>query len=384
MKHPFNNPIHQPVPIRGLKITTNLRLHPEFLMAPRAFARQHEVDLADDVYPETSFKRNPDERGSRERLETSRSNIHIVRQGAIRLFAVRDAGGDWVRSIDLNPSLLLYAARRHLLSERDLLLSLDILRTQLAPLLADTHDARHIVPGLVHGEEPVAYWSQVDSEILLPGIQVPCLHGLSHPSTGPAEGVKDNRIQLGNKGDDCLIRFKKARWESSGADETQTVEGVRVRLILQGYELTDRFKPFGSIAAIKNIARLVAFSEQSVARAHQAMMSQLEGTFLPVPPEWRDRDQGKPVTHAKTLALASQLTSKPLGELLAMDEEIRHPSVSTSERLEKDLPVEVGRLMPVPVSTLFESAAYATQKPGWTPQPPRRIDPLIAEAYGWR
>jgi hypothetical protein len=361
-----------------------LRLHPDFCLEHRAFARQHGVDLADDVFPETDFREDPDNPDSDERLEKNQSNIHLVRHRAIRLLAVRDDCGDWVRSIDLNPSLLLYEAKRHLLSEGDLLLSLDILRSQVAPLLADPLDARHIVPGLFPDDEPVAYWSLVDSEFLLPGIQIPCLHRLSHPSTGPAEGAKNDRIQLGDKQDHFLIRFKKARWDYADLAGTQNVEGVRVRLILKGPEVAARFKQFGTTALIGDEKELVAFSERSVASVHQAMMSQLEGTYLPVPPEWKVSDQGKPVTHAKAIALLAKLTPIPLEELRAMDEEIRHPSKSTRKRLNKDVPEEVSRLMPVPVSTLFESAAYATQEPGWTPQPRGRIDPLIAETYGQR
>jgi hypothetical protein len=194
--------------------------------------------------------------------------------------------------------------------------------------------------------------------------------------------VKRDRIQLGDKEDDCLIRFKRARWEPEGPDGAETVEGVRVRLILKGPKLTAEFRPFGTTARIRDEEKLVAFSERSIHRVHQAVMSRLKGMCLPVPPEWRDRDHGKPITHAKTIALISQLTPIPLEELRGMDEEIRRPSKSTRKRLNKEISKEVGRLNPVPVAGLFESAVYALPQPGMTALPSGKIDPAIAEAYG--
>lgn len=371
------------VSICELKITTDLRLHPEFSDSPRGFARRRGANLADAPFAKTDYRKDRDGPDCDERLEKITSNIHLVRHNAIRLFAERDGDGcDRVRSIEINPSLLLYEAKRHLLSEGDLVLSLSILRDQVSGLLADPLDARHIVPGLTQDEEPVAYWSVVDSELLLPRIQVSCLHGLSHPSTGPAEGVKRDRIQLGNNEDDCLIRFKRARWKSVGPEGVKTVEGVRVRLVLKGVKLTSEFRLFGTTTRIPDEEKLAAFSEGGVVCVHQAMMSRLEGTCLPVPPEWRDREFGKPITRAKTIALLSKLTPIPVEVIRDMDEEIRQPSDSTRKRLKRDIAREGNRLKPVPVATLFEPAVYALKQPGTTALPSGRIDPAIAEVYG--
>lgn len=378
--------------IRSISISTNVRLHPEFVAAPRAFARRHKVDLVDDVFEQTDFTKDrtkdtdnlddPDDPHNEKLIERIRANIHLVRHGAIRLFTERDDKSDWIRSIDLNPSMLLYDAKRHALAAGDLPLSLSILRKQVSPLLADPLDARHIVPGLLQDEEPVAYWSEVDTEFLFPGIAIRCLHGISHPLTGPAKGATPNRIQLGDKIDDCLIRIKKAKWKIDGPDGAEAVKGVRVRLILKGRALTDEFRTFGKTAKVNNTWRVVAFSMPVVARVHQSVMALLEGTYMPVPAEWRNRRKGeKALTHAKSMALVSQLTSIPLEEIRAMDEEIRHPSESTRERLDEDLPVEVRRLVPVPVATLFHPSSYTFQNPG-TAHSADGIDPLIAEVYG--
>lgn len=368
------------MPLVRLKISTDIPIHPGFSEAPASFARQHGVELVGDVCPEISYKNDPD---NQEKTTKAEANIHLVQHDAIRLFTKRDSDdGVRLRSIDLNPSLLLYGAKNHPLTEGDLREALDILRSAVAPLLAEPSDASHIVPGPGGEEEPRAYWSAISIEVFLPGILLPCLHDLSHPNTGPAEGASKKQIQLGNKSDDNVIRFKKANWQTASPHGVQEVDGVSVRLSLKGHALRAAFGSFGTTAFVKDIRRLVSFPVASVASVHQAELSRLEGTYLPVPPEWRDEDQGKPITHSKTMALVSQLTTIPIEELQEIDEELRHPSASTSKRLKKDLVVEAGRLKPVPVSTLFQPSVYATRLPGTPPLTPGGIDPLVARAYG--
>ena len=377
-------PICCPVYIRTLKIKTTLRLHADFIANPRAYVRRHGVDLVGgDVFPVTDLRKKSVKPYSEDLIEKPKANIHLVRHEAICLFTKRDEEAHRVVSIALNPAVLLYEVKRRRLNKGDLLLSLDILRSKVTPLLADPLDARHIVPGLVPAEEkhPAAFWSKVDSEILLPGVQIPCLHNLSHPSTGPAEGAKETRIQLGDKRDPCVIRLKKARWRCAGSNGTEDVEGIRVRLILKGHKLVAGFKPFGTTALFDDTRRLVSFTETSVGLVHQSMMAQLEGDYLPVPSEWKDKSSLKSATHARVLALVSHLTSIPPDDLRAIDKEIRHPSDSTRKRLKEDLQLEMNRLVAVPVSTLFPSSVYAFRSSGAT-QPADDIDPLIAETYG--
>jgi len=339
------------------------------------------VDLADDVFPETSFKKAPDSEDpyNEEKTAKVRTNIHLVHHGAIRLLTERDEDGDWVRSIEMNPSLLLYGVKRHPLLDSDLLLSLTLLMNKVTPLLADPLDACHIVPGLLADGEPIAYFSAIESEILLPDILLPCLHSLSHPMTGPAEGATKTRFQLGDKSDHYVISFTMPKRKRSGPRGTQ---GVRVKLILKGHALAAVVGRFGTTTLVKDIERLTAFPASAVARAHQTMMSRLEGTYLPVPSEWADRTQGKPVTQAKAIALVSRLTTIPIEELRDMDEKLRDPSKSTRQRLDEDVPIEANRLAPIPVFTLFDSAVYSAQEPGKTTQAAKSTDPQIAAAYG--
>jgi hypothetical protein len=381
-----NNPLVQPLPLNNLRISTNIPLHSGFFEAPLRFASQHGVRLANEVFTETSFKLNPNSRDPyyEEKLKTVNANVHLTQHGAIRLLIERDGTRDWVRSIDLNPSLLLHGAKNQPLLDSDLPLSLCILRDAVAPLLADPLDARHIVPGLPGKGAPVAYWSAMGSEILLPGIHLRCLHRLSHPFTGPAQGATKNRIRLGDNSDNCVIEFTAAKSKRSRAGGKPGVDesaGIRVRLILKGRTLPSQFRQHGKTNLIDKTERLVSFPASSVSVVHQTLMSQLEGTYLPIPTEWSDKRLGKPLTHAKAFALLAEITSMPLKELRSIDEDLRALSDSTRKRLSRDVGEATRCLTPVPVSTLFSSSLYSDRASGMASRVDEPIDPDVATAY---
>lgn len=365
------------MPLRSLKASTRLRLHPEFAKDSNLFAKPHGVDLVDGVFPATSFKDNK-ETGDKD--ESLKANIHLVEHNAIRLFIEHDSDGDWwIKGYDLRPSILRYGTKNHPLTGDDPAASLSILMDKVAPLLADPDDARYIVPGLVDDGTHVASWSQIESEIWIPGVDLRCLHGMSHPATGPAEGSTEDRLKLGDRGD-CVIIMKPAKWTIAGPEGPQEVHGVRVRLSLRGNALVNSFREFGNSSLVGNVMRLVSFRASGVATVHQEAMWQLEGTYLPVPPEWAGMK--KPMTTAKVIALLSKLLPIPPQELRAMYEARTNPSDSTQERLDHDLPAAMACLKSVPVTSLFCPEVYSSKATGSKPLGDVHIDPQIAAAYG--
>jgi hypothetical protein len=62
---------------------------------------------------------------------------------------------------------------------------------------------------------------------------------------------------------------------------------------------------------------------------------------------------GKPLTHAKAIALLAQHTDIPVDELLTMHEAIRKFDRKTRQRLDHDVDAAVTCLKPVPVTSLF-------------------------------
>lgn len=381
MKHKHLNPMSHPMPLLHLMTSTRVLLHPEFVKGPALYARRHKVDLVGDVYPATSFKKDDD---TKETVSQVKANLHLVQYNAIRIYTEREGEGDWITGIEVNPALLLHDDEDYPLTESDLVLVLSMLMAKVAPLLANSLDARHIVPGLVDDDTHVAYWSKIESEVLIPDVDLLCLHGVRHPDTGPAEGATKKRLVLGDRAD-TVIHIEKAKWVSAGPGGAHEVHGVRVRLKLSGNALVAGFAQSGKTSLMGGIRRLVKFRASEVARVHQETMSWLEGFYLPVPPEWaaaHKANRGRSATHAKTMALLSLVTPIPIEELLAMDEDLRHPLCSTRKRLKKDIGDEVPRLKHVPVATLFRPEVNAAQATGATPQVDVRIDPQVAAAYG--
>jgi hypothetical protein len=371
MKPTTPRPVPRLVHGLGLRISTRIRLHREFVKSPTSFACRLGVDLVKDVSPEMSFAKSVDG----EKTTKVRANIHLVRHGAIRLFTERADGADWIRSIDLNPALLLHGPADHLSVDHDLPWVLHLCQGAVTPLLADPRDRGHVIPGLVANSENRAYWSRIKSLLRLPGIQIPGLHGVSHPDAGPPDGPDDKRLQLGKNDDDCVIAFEAAAGEGrhNGA-------GVDVSLSLKRRALLAAYQTIGKVASVLECERLVAFRASDVAKVHREVMSRLTGIYLPVAPEWADT--GKDVTPAKITALLSKITPIPLDELCALDVELRNPSLSTLKRLKRDLSTVDASLKPVPVSSLFRPRAYAACVVDHGYPVGDRCDPRIAAVYG--
>jgi len=360
-----------------LKINTRILLHPEAVNDPGRFALHRSVDLVGDVAPSTSFKRN---RETGEKDKSVKANIHLVQHGAIRLFSQRDDVGDWIRVIEVNPGLLLHGDRNHPLTEPYLAGALSMLKTKVAPLVADPEDVRHIVPGLAGDDEHVAFWGGIQSELWFPDVTLCCLHGLGHPNIGLAEGADKKAVTVGRFGGDCVIRFERADQLVDEPEGKRKVNGICVKLSLKGRDLLSRFGRPGMTADIREKERMVRFRASDVLRVHQEIMSELVGMYLPIPPEWAGI--GNDVTPAKVIALLSKLTSIPLEELRAMYDARSNPSKSKRKRLNKDVRAVAAYLKHVPVSSLFRPEVYAVQ-PAESSRPPHvHIDPQIAAAYG--
>lgn len=344
-----------PLRIRNLTISTRIRLHPKFLENPMWFAEDHGVDLVRDVYPKISFKKDKD---TKMKVPKVTANIDLVQENAIRLLTERDADGDWITGIQVDPVLL--CGVDHPLIEHDLLLALImLLKIRIAPLLADPQDARHIVPGLADDDSNVASWSAIESELLISDIDLLCFHGVSHPDTGPKVCITDKRLKLGDRGD-CVILIESAKWTTVGPGATREIQGVRVRLRLRGNALLAGFKQSGKTSLVGHTMRLVTFRASRVGPVFQEYMSKLGGFYLSVPRE--SIGTGKPVTTAKVLAVLSHLVTHPLVDLGALRD---GPSIAlTRKPMTKDVTAATDWVKLLPVSRLLCPEVYTPQPTG--------------------
>lgn len=344
MNHTKTTPLDpsQSMPLLKLSISTRFLLHPDFAASPHEYARNCGVELANPIIPETDFRRDAE---TLEKTAYDKFNIHLVRYQAIRLRVECEGDRLWVSSIKLNPSLLLYDDEIHPLVKSDLARSFDRLRETVLPLLADPLDSRHIVPGSDDSGEPIAYFSKIESDARLRGLDLLCLHNLCHPEAGMADGTTEKRLQLGADKDDIVIRFEACEPTAPGAAETN------LSLCLRRAALEVGFRGIGSIAKVGNTDRLVDFHASDIVRVLNRETSRIRGTYLPIPPEWTG--MGKPLTHAKAIARLAQKTGIPVDELRAMDEVIRKPDRKTRRLLNHDVPAAAVCLKPFPVTSLF-------------------------------
>lgn len=342
------------VTISDLCISTDLAMNPEFERSPDKFAFSHKVNLVDRFLPEVAFKQD---READEMAESAKANLFLVHHKAIRLFVKNDGSGYRIRSITVNPAELMRHSHshshQHTVPSDSLDAAFDLLKSNIEPLLAEPLDIRHIVPGEVDDiSAHCTYWSETAFKTFIPGLEIACFHGLAHPLTGPAQGSSKKRIDLCDDNGNLVISFEQIRMKGKGKKTLPCAEGVSVTLTLSGHMLPDTFSATGKTAWIHNAKRLVSFPEMSVAETFLDRLSQIGGTYLPIPPEWAG--MGKPITYAKTIALLSQLTGMPVARIREMDETIRKSSESTIKRLDHDVPAAAACLKPVPVAWLFK------------------------------
>jgi hypothetical protein len=331
-----------------IRISMDLALHPEFAKNPDKFAFTHNVDMTSCVLPETSFKTD---RETGEKLAKKKANITIGPNDAIRLFVDDDGDGYRLRSIVVKPLELYLAHTNEELVPWDYLdTAFRLLKSHVAPLLAKPLDDDHILPGHADGHS-VSYISHVKINALLSDIEIPCLHNLSHPLTGPAQGSTDKRITLCSEDGGLGVLLEKASWDEHVGDRLCHTEGINVTLTLTGKTLVSQFSVLGATKRVRGMKRLLRFCVLDVIYVFDVLMMQLGGIYLPVPPEWAA--MGKAVTPAKTIALLSELTGIPVGEIRDMDKAIRKPSKSTMKRLNEDVAAAATCLKPVPVARLF-------------------------------
>lgn len=345
---------HSALLIRNLSIKTKIPIHPKFFDNPSGYARSHSIKLAKAIHSESHFKT---EKRDATLIQKDQYNIHLFRQGAIRLLVDPERK---LRCIDLSPSILLFGLERQPLRVGDLPFALSILKETVTPLLANPDDSIHIIPGLVEEKELIAYWKNFETDFLLHGQNILSLYGLNHPDTSGPHGSESKRIQLGDQNDPCFICFEPRKMRASD------VESINVNLILKGMKLSNAFEGLGTKKMINGESRLIAFPEDSFALVHQNMMSRLQGDYLPVPPEWENK-VGKGSRNAsmtKTIALLSKLMDRPCEELLDLALMLNNPSDEVFEGWENDLLIESSRLNSVPVSSLFHPGAYPLLTPG--------------------
>lgn len=337
-----------------MSLSTNVLLNPEFAKNPQSFAIRNGVRLKHAGPPETSFKNDSLTGGKNLK---AKANVHLVDHHAIRLFYQQDKFGLWLKTIDINPGILLSDNVFRPLDEERLARALSITQKEITPLLVDPLDACHIIPGMADKESPLAYWTKLTYEMIVPDAQTKFMGKLSHPLTGPEQGRSMKQIRLGSRGAGCNIEMEDVQW----AERSHTAYGVRAILSICKSVLTDALGDLDSVANINETQRLVGLSNPKAKRAFYEVMSRLEGCYLLPPPQWLDESKGdNTVTHYKMIALLSKVIDFPTDEMIDMYVEASQCCLDTEDQIRDGVSKVIDYLNPTPVRILFEqnTAAY--------------------------
>lgn len=366
-------------PALQLGISTSLPLHPDFLTKPVPFARKYGVSLHGD--PVASTTRATDLE-TKEEILRHKVNIHLVAFGAIRLFARIDGPGYrmTVKTIDVNVALLLYGNSDHPIAHDDVARALTRVQREVAPLLADGNDAKHIVPGLAKRGDERASWRYIVSTVTCMHTQLHECYNIAHPGTGAAEGTTPKRTQLGKKGDDLIITIEspKMRLHGEGDGTIEEIPRIKVTVSLKGRGMLRRYRDSGGTARIGESLRLTRFSSSTPTDVHEAITEELEGVHIA--PTARS-PQGRALTPAKAVAFLSAITSLSVEDLSSAYEGIANSSESTRKRLKRDVSKELARISPVPLSSRLTPAFQAPYSAKLALWPVQEADPRIAAIY---
>lgn len=384
-------------------ISTNVRLAAEFRLSDTEFVRPRGTELVGRPARNTSLKSERGPRGKKtgRMVERMTSTFHLIAYGAIVVTTRRKGGDDWIVKITLDPALALYGNSSHPLGDGDLARALARLKKSCSPLVADAADVCHLVPSVCpKGGERVASISLIKCELWYPGIELAHLHNLSHPEAGSSRGRKPNFARLvpevseagdgagdaggskppGRKSSGCSICFKRA---SRRLDELNLkVSGLTISLELTDDALTRRLRRRpGTVTKVRDKMRVVHLEFEDVQRVCREVVSEVEGFYLPVPPEW----SANPGTSklARMIALIAATTERTPDELMMNALAGRQVHDRTAHRLEEAVREEMDRLGALPLAEVLSIPALEMVGSSWWNQPlAADIDPLIAATYG--
>ncbi|TAE92036.1 MAG: hypothetical protein EAZ81_04060 [Verrucomicrobia bacterium] len=338
--------------ISEIRISTNLSPNPEFAKNPEKFVYSRNWDHIHCMPPETSFTTDYK---SQKKLVKQKSNIGIGHDNPITFF-LEDDGRPCITSIKIEPLEILQASYDKNHNSSDYLHeALSIMQSQVTPLLESSVDAQKMIPSSASNKD-CSYFSKLEVKAFHKDIKVHYLHHLSHPLTGSAEGATKTRIQLVSRPKDFSILFKDEKWHELENGRLIPCEGIAVTLTLKKAELARQF-PVSAIRRMGATNRVVNLTVDDASNIYGRLMSQLEGIYLPLPLEWMT--MGKRITSAKAIALYSKATRIPVTEMINWDQEIRNPSKSTIDRLNKDTAAALAVMKEIPVAQLFSPSDKA-------------------------
>lgn len=403
MKSPQHNRGGPTVRLCSLVISTKVRSAAEFRLSDTEFDRPRGTGLVGHPARKTSLKaeREPSGKKTGKMVVRMKSTFHLIEYGAIVVTTRRNESDDWIETIKLDPALALHRNSSHLLHDGDLARARALLKKLCSPMVADAADVCHLVPSACpKHREPVASIRSIDCELWYPSIELAHLHSLRHPEAGSSRGRKQNYARLvpevteagdgvgaavGSKppvprSSGCSICLERVSRRSDGLN--LKVSGLKICLELKDDALTRRVRcQPGTMAKVRDKMRVVHLELEDVQRVCREVVSELEGFYLPVPPEW----SANPGTSklARMIALIAATTERTPDEVVMNASAGRQVCRRTARRLEKAVREEMNLLKKLPLAEALNIPASEVVDTSRCNQPlATAIDPQVAAVCG--
>lgn len=362
--------------VAEFEISCYLRVSPDFTANPTDYAQRHQVDLNFMAGRKVAPRVATGQSSSKNKQE----NFYLNQERAVKLeieFPPDLPHHAFLRTIKINPSLLLYGTPSPPLNSHSVQAAFSWTKDQITRLLATPEESRFIIPGIAgEGDPDRSFWKRIKCEMYWPEIDRRFLHQMDHSLLGAAQGSDSKKIQF-TKDSGFSASFKsihKKKRQKHFLGSTGEHRDLLVSLVY----------PEGRLAKMKtsnlNGKQLVSFNLPAVASLIRNTMYEFSGFYLPVPDE--DSVEGERITDSKVVALLARLTNMPIEKCIQLYASCKKVTERSCDRYEQAIRRAYEKFNPIPFETLCNQMFdrdYAT-----TPTKPCEypIDPWIADAYG--
>lgn len=358
---------YQPVLIDAAGITTNVR-------SSNAFTADPENTIKSLGLPLLEIKHGSKRRAG---VLVSYLTIDLATYGGVRVYLEKLKGAYYIRTLDINPSKLLFGYNGIVLHTAELVVALTLVKDILAPLLADEADAIHLIPGLAPMGQHRAFWNRVELPMNIADPEERLLDFFKnsrHPSIRKrALGCEGESYKIGGRSTEMSINFYYKHIEMAKSLDKYNVwnsESVlRVEVTLKGKRLRELLgQSEGNCAAINGTSRLVRFRAADTVVAHHSVVSRLEGCF------YHDKEAGSSNSKDKMgrfIARVTAMSGLSVDELIATYLEESGDTKNKKSRVRRSALERLSELSPITIGDFFAVSMYCDQ-------PEIRIPPLDA------
>jgi hypothetical protein len=322
--------------------------------------------------------------------------IHLDSYGGVELYLEFEI--QWVlKKITFNPGKVVYGHNGKITSENDFLLALSVLINLVTPLLHNSSDFIHIVPGLDGTGR--AFWKKLEIPFHSDD-QGNALYNafkcISHPAIRkPPIAVAGESIKMASSDGGLTLNFYRkdievlAKHRRSKYEIARPMPLFRFEVGLAGKQLLEYLGTASNTKKFDSQSRVVRFNAADLRSAHRKICSRLRGCYAPITPSKSPRSRRNKL--GIFMGWIASESSLSLDDMLRFYGKKFGLEANTKSRLLNGANQQLSELSRISPETFFSEAAWLDQ-PGITipeleavTQARHRfidVHPLVAATYG--